>query len=89
MNDKVVTIDLDALRASIYAEIEDRIKTDVYYDVYYGFFSDLPLYVLVEQFLKIYSEEMMSCEKLTEKGYALLIAMAIKVTKFVHGDFEV
>lgn len=84
--EKIVCLNVEEYKASIRGDLEEAIKGQVEYELYYDHFRDLPVWMLSEEFIKCYSAECRSLETLTEKGYALMLNMVIKMVEFCRGS---
>lgn len=84
--DKIVCLNVEEYKASIRKDLEEDVKGQVEFELYYDHFSALPVWMLSEEFMKCYSNECKSLDVLTERGYALMLNMVIKMVEFCRGS---
>lgn len=84
LNDKITIFDLESYKESIRKKMEEDIRYEIEYDVYYGVFSNMPVNVLCEQFIRIYKGTGVDYSTIDEKGFCLMHAIVSKTCDYIR-----
>lgn len=87
LNEKTVIFDLESYKKSIREELEHDMRTEIEFDVYYGLFSNMPINVLCEQFIRKYKGTNFDFSVLDEKGFCLMYAIVMKTCEYLRDEY--
>lgn len=83
LDDKTTIFDLETFKKSVRKEIENDIREEVEFNVYYDLFLNMPVSVLCEQFVSYYKPTSFSFDSLDEVGFCLMYAIVDKTCKYL------
>lgn len=90
LNEKTVIFDLesykDSVRQEIQKELERNIRDEIEMDVYYSLFSNMPINVLCEQFIRKYKGTDVDFSSVDEKGFCLMYAIVVKTCEYLRDE---
>lgn len=84
LNDKIVIFDLDAYKDSIRLDLKESIREELEYEVYYDLFTNMPINLLCEQFIRLYKGTDIGFDSIDEKGFCLMYSIVMKTCEYLR-----